>query len=72
MINTNKVDYRLVDSFNTSVTNIENNSVEYHESGEIDWTYVESDMIMDDNLSMFTEGQIVDALYLLADMYDAA
>ena len=64
------MDSRLVDSFNTAVKNIENHSVECHESGEINWNYVESDMIMDDNLSMFSVGEIVDAMYLLADIYD--
>ena len=64
------MDSRLVDSFNIAVKNIENHSVECHESGEINWNYVESDMIMDDNLSMFSVGEIVDAMYLLADIYD--
>ena len=65
------MDYRLVESFNTAVKNIENHSVECHESGEINWNYVEADMIMDDNLSMFSVGEIVEALYELADIYDA-
>ena len=65
------MDYRLVDSFNTAVANVENHSVECHESGEINWNYVEADMIMDDNLSMFSVGEIVEALYELADIYDA-
>lgn len=64
------MDSRLVESFNTAVKNIENHSVECHESGEINWNYVEADMIMDDNLSMFSVGEIVEALYELADIYD--
>ena len=64
------MDSRLVESFNTAVKNIENHSVECHESGEINWNYVEADMIMDDNLSMFSVNEIVDAMYILADIYD--
>ena len=70
MLVTNKIDSRFVDSFNIAVANVENHSVECHESGEINWDYVESDMIMDDTLAMFSVGEIVDALYLLADIYD--
>ena len=66
MITTNKTDSRIVDAFNTAIANLEN----YHGNGEINWDYVESDMIMDPTLVMFTIGEIVDSLYLLADIYD--
>ena len=66
MIETNETDYRIVEAFNTAIADIEN----HYDYGGMNWDYVESDMIMNENLSMFTVGEIVDSLYLLADMYD--
>ena len=66
MIETNETDYRIVEAFNTAIADIEN----HYDYGGMNWDYVESDMIMNENLSMFSVGEIVDSLYLLADMYD--
>jgi len=65
-LQTEAIDMDLVDSFNEALDSDEN----YREDGSINWDFVESDMIMNPLNTGYTVGEIVDALYLLADIFD--